>query len=62
MIAIFSDALNVELIDLLKDTLTGIKYDKHEINAKLAELGKVHPELAGQIENFGEWLASEMEG
>ncbi|WP_288997587.1 lipoate--protein ligase [uncultured Psychrobacter sp.] len=61
-VVIFSDALNVELIDLLKDTLTGIKYDKHEINAKLAELGKAHPELAAQIDDVSAWLTSEMEG
>ena len=61
-VVIFSDALNVELIDLLKDTLTGIKYDKHEINAKLAELGKAHAELAVQIDDVSNWLIGEMEG
>ena len=61
-VVIFSDALNIELIDLLKETLTGVKYNKHEINAKLAELGKAHPELAAQIDDVSEWLTSEMEG
>lgn len=61
-VVIFSDALNVELIDLLKDTLTGIKYDKHEIKAKFDELCKAHPELAVQIDDVSKWLTSEMEG
>ena len=62
MIAIFSDALNVELIELLKESLTGIKYDKEAIKAKLDELGKAHPELAAHIEDVSKWLTSEMEG
>ena len=53
MIAIFSDALNVELIDLLKDTLTGIKYDKHEINTKLAELAKFILNWQGRLRMLG---------
>ena len=61
-VVIFSDALNVELIELLKDTLTGIKYDKHEIKAKFDELSKAHPELAAQIDNVSKWMISEMEG
>ena len=60
-VVIFSDALNVELIELLKDTLTDIKYDKHEIKAKFDELSKAHPELAAQIDDVSEWLLSEME-
>ena len=56
-VVIFFDALNVELIDLLKDTLTRIKYNKNEIKNKLDELGKVNPELAAQIEDFRDgWL------
>ena len=60
MIAILSDALNVELIDLLKDTLTGVKYNKVDIKTKLDGLGKAHPELAAQINDVSEWLISEM--
>ena len=59
-VVIFSDALNVELIDLLKDTLTGVKYNKHEVKAKLDGLGKAHPDLAAQIDDVSEWLISEM--
>lgn len=61
-VVIFSDALNVELIDLLKERLTDIKYDKHEIQARLDELSKAHVELAAQIDEVLEWLISEMEG
>ena len=59
---IFSDALNVELIDLLKETLTDIKYNRHEVKATLAELSKAHAELAAQIDDVSEWLLGEMEG
>ncbi|HCT72472.1 MULTISPECIES: lipoate protein ligase C-terminal domain-containing protein [Psychrobacter] len=62
MIAIFSDALNVELIDLLKDTLTGIKYDRNTVKAALDGLKQAHTELAAQVDGFGKWLDSEMEG
>lgn len=61
-VVIFSDALNVELIDLLKATLTDVKYDKHEIKAKFDDLSKAHVELAAQIDNVSGWLLSEMEG
>ena len=61
-VVIFSDALNIELIDLLKETLTGVKYNKHEIQGVLAELAKVQPELATQVSNFEGWLVREMEG
>ncbi|WP_394124558.1 lipoate--protein ligase [Psychrobacter nivimaris] len=61
-VVIFSDALNVELIDLLKETLTGIRYNKKEIQAKLDELAKAQPELAAQVSDFEKWLVSEMEG
>ena len=52
----------MELIDLLKDTLTDVKYNKETIKAKLDGLGKVHPELAAQIDDFCAWLFGEMEG
>ncbi len=60
-VVIFSDALNVELIDLLKETLTGIKYDKSDITAKLDRLAKAHPELVAQINDFEQWLIGEMQ-
>lgn len=55
-VVIFSDALNIELIDLLKETLTGVKYNKHEIQDALAELAKAQPELATQVSDFEGWL------
>jgi len=61
-VVIFSDALNVELIDMLKKTLTGVKYNKHEIKDTLDELAKAQPELAAQVSDFENWLVSEMEG
>ncbi|WP_296209254.1 lipoate--protein ligase [Psychrobacter sp. UBA3480] len=61
-VVIFSDALNVELIDLLKETLTGIRYNKKEIQAKLDKLAKAQPELAAQVGDFEQWLVGEMEG
>ena len=61
-IVIFSDALNVELIDLLKETLTCVKYDKYEITNALAELANAQPELAAQVRDFEGWLVGEMEG
>ena len=61
-VVIFSDALNVELIELLKESLTGIKYDKEAIKAKLDELGKAHPELAAHTEDVGSWMVRELEG
>lgn len=60
-VVIFSDALNVELIVLLKDTLTEVKYNKEAIKDRLDELGKAHPELAEQVEDFGKWLVGEMD-
>ncbi|MED6317512.1 MAG: lipoate protein ligase C-terminal domain-containing protein [Pseudomonadota bacterium] len=59
-VVIFSDALNIELIDLLKKTLTGVKYNKHEIQDALAELAKVQPELETQVNDFEGWLVREM--
>ncbi len=61
-VVIFSDALNVELIDLLKETLTGIKYNRSEVKAKLAELSKAHADLKAQINEVSAWLLGEMEG
>ena len=61
-VVIFSDALNVELIDLLKESLADVKYDKHDIKAKFDELSRAHPDLAAQIDDVSEWLRDEMEG
>jgi len=47
---------------LLKETLTGVKYNKHEIQDALAELAKVQPELETQVSDFEGWLVGEMEG
>jgi len=59
-VVIFSDALNVELIDLLKETLTGVKYNKGEIQDTLAELANSQSELAAQVGDFEKWLVAEM--
>ncbi|GAA0807649.1 lipoate--protein ligase [Psychrobacter piscatorii] len=61
-VVIFSDALNVELIELLKETLTGVKYNKHEIQDALAKLANAQSELATQVNDFEQWLVSGMEG
>ena len=61
-VVIFSDALNVELIDLLKDALAGVKYNKDNIKKKFDELGQQNPELAAQIDDVSTWLISEIEG
>jgi len=59
-VVIFSDALNVELIDLLKDTLTGVKYNKDDIKSQLDELGKANPELTAQVNDVSNWLIGEI--
>ncbi len=61
-VVIFSDALNVELIELLKDTLTGIKYNKNDVKLALDKLKEAQPELATQIGNVSDWLTDEMQG
>lgn len=58
---IFSDALNVELIEALKESLTGVKYNKDDIKAELNELKQMQPDLADQIDDFCGWLISEIE-
>ena len=60
-VVIFSDALNVELIEQLKEALTDIRYDRNEVKAKLAKLSETHSDLATQIDEVSEWLISEME-
>jgi lipoate-protein ligase A len=61
-VVIFSDALNVELIDLLKEALTDSKYSRNDVKTKLNELSTAQPELAAQVNDVSEWLTSEMEG
>lgn len=60
-VVIFSDALNVELIEALKESLTGVKYNKDDIKAELNELKQMQPDLADQIDDFCGWLISEIE-
>lgn len=61
-VVIFSDALNVELIDLLQQTLAGVKYNKDDIKARFDELSQGHSELTAQIDDVSKWLIGEMEG
>ncbi len=61
-VVIFSDALNVELIELLKDNLIGVKYNKHEVQSKLEALQQAQPGLVAQINDFEQWLIGEMQG
>ena len=61
-VVIFSDALNVDLIKLLKETLTDSRYNRSDVKTKLDELGTAQPELAAQVNDVSEWLTSEMEG
>ena len=60
-VVIFSDALNVELIDLLEQTLTGVKYNRYEVQAKLDKLKLAQPKLATQVDDFCKWLVGKME-
>ena len=61
-VVIFSDALNVELIEALKASLTGVKYNKHEVQTNLHKLSEAQSDLAAQIDDFSKWLVAEMEG
>ena len=61
-VVIFSDALQVELIEALKASLTGIKYNKHEVQTNLHKLSEAQSDLAAQIDDFSKWLVTEMEG
>ena len=60
-VVIFSDALNVELIDLLEQTLTGVKYNRYEVQAKLDKLKLAQPKLATQVDDLCKWLVGKME-
>jgi lipoate-protein ligase A len=61
-VVIFSDALNVELIEDLKEGLTEVKYNKEAISTKLAALSEAQPEMAAQIADFSAWLVGEIKG
>ena len=61
-VVIFSDALNVELIDLLQEALPGIKYNKDDIKATFNELSQRHPELTAQVDDASSWLIGAMKG
>ena len=61
-VIIFSDALNVELIDLLKAALTGAKYSKEGIAERLDILANTHPEFAVQVGDVKEWMIGEVVG
>lgn len=59
-VVIFSDALNVELIDELKQTLTDTKYTIAEVQAKLQALKRQRTDLADQVADFEQWLVGQM--
>ena len=59
---IFSDALNVELIDALKEVLTGVKYNQQDIKARLDSLKASQPDWSGQIDDFSGWLVGAIKG
>ena len=61
-VVIFSDALNVELIEVLKELLTGIKYHKDDIKAKLDGLKQAKLDLAAQVHDFEKWLVGAVAG
>lgn len=61
-VVIFSDALNVELIDTLKEALTGVKYNQQDIKASLDGLKDAQPDWSGQIDDFSGWLIGEIKG
>ncbi|MGP5192157.1 lipoate--protein ligase [Psychrobacter celer] len=61
-VVIFSDALNVELIDALKAALTGAKYSQDGITARLDTLAKAHPEFAAQVGDVKGWMIEEVVG
>ena len=58
---IFSDALNVELIEGLKQALTGIKYTLNSVQSALDDLQQSQPQMAAQVADFQAWLIAEME-
>lgn len=59
-VVIFSDALNVDLIESLKQTLTGVRYTIEAVQAQLNQLQQSQPEMAQQVAEFQAWLVSEM--
>ena len=61
-VVIFSDALNVELIDALKEALTGVKYNQQDIKARLDVMRASQPNWSGQIDDFSGWLVGAIKG
>lgn len=59
-VVIFSDALNVELIDELKQALTDTKYTIADVKVKLEALKKERPDLVEQVTDFEQWLVQQM--
>lgn len=59
-VVIFSDALNVGLIDALKDALTGIKYSKDAIRSTFETLKISEPEMVAQVTDVKDWVLGEM--
>jgi len=59
-VVIFSDALNVELIDGLKAALTGAKYSQDGITARLDTLANTHPEFAAQVSDVKGWMITKI--
>ncbi|WP_019672046.1 lipoate--protein ligase [Psychrobacter lutiphocae] len=59
-VVIFSDALNVDLIDALRQALVDTKYTIEDVKAKLEILKNQQPELASQVSDFEQWLVAEM--
>ena len=59
-VVIFSDALNVELIDTLRAHLLGTAYRKNSIINCLSALERAQPDIAAQVADFKKWLAGEM--
>ena len=60
-VVIFSDALNVELIEALKAALIGTRYTLDSVQSTLDNLKQAQPEVAEQVTDFQAWLLREME-
>lgn len=59
-VVIFSDALNVGLIDALKDALMGVKYNKDAVRSALETLKTSEPEMAAQVADVEGWVLGEI--
>lgn len=60
-VVIFSDALNVELIEVLKAALVGTRYTLDSVQSTLDNLKQTQPEVADQVTDFQAWLLRKME-